>query len=593
MHAAIDAGDFTLVVGPNLGAWAAGRNFGRFAHQDAAGRAPAWLTAAADAERVGHFPDDLWAEVVYLPPTFRSANVAIRPAVRTHEVVFGVTPGVEASHVIPLEDLVVGVENERFYVRWTTEDRRVRFASGHMLNHHGAPPVAQFLLDVAHDGRVPFVGFDWGAAEGFPFLPRAQAGRIVLRPAEWRLSKTVVARKDVAAFDRWRANWDVPRHVCLTYGDNRLMLDLDQPDHVRQILNEVGKLSVGGTLVLQEVLPALDDLWLRGDEGHYYAELVVPLVLRPPARAALDAPSTDRPAHHVASSHRLFPPGSEWLMVKLYGPAHREEDVIADALSSFGQNAITAGLADSWFFIRYADPDRHLRLRFHGVADRLSGQLFGQIARWAQGLIDASMCTRFVFDTYDREVERFGGVEGMAASEQIFHADSVAAADLVAVLKTRDWSDNRDRTLLLALSVDDLLGSLGVDESSRLEWYKTQPGADSRDAGGEYRTLKNDLRMAVGDSARWLSGKPYGDVVNATLAARRDRLALCAARLADLAAARVLDRSIGTLCSSYVHLHLNRVGAAPIERALVGLLFRTRASLAKAPVSAAATAASR
>ncbi|MEP6600708.1 MAG: lantibiotic dehydratase family protein, partial [Nitrospirota bacterium] len=103
---AIDAGDFTVVVGPNLGAWAAGRNFGRFAHLFPQTQGGDLLCAAASAEQSSHLRDHLWIEVVFLPSNVRSANVAIRPSVRSHEVVFGVSPGVGEAQVVPLEELV-------------------------------------------------------------------------------------------------------------------------------------------------------------------------------------------------------------------------------------------------------------------------------------------------------------------------------------------------------------------------------------------------------------------------------------------------------------------------------------------------------
>ena len=73
----VDEGRFQVVVGPNLGASAAGRNLGRFA--DLIGdEATAALQAVGRAE-VSQNPNCIWAELVYLPWRFRSANVAVRP----------------------------------------------------------------------------------------------------------------------------------------------------------------------------------------------------------------------------------------------------------------------------------------------------------------------------------------------------------------------------------------------------------------------------------------------------------------------------------------------------------------------------------
>ena len=469
--AAVDAGEFSLVVGPNLGGWAAGRNFGRFAYMDS-GRASNDLRSAASAEQSAHRQDHLWVEVVYLPSNIRSANVAIRPAVRTHEVTFGVSPGVAADRVVPLDELVVGVTDGRFHVRWIATGQRLNFVSGHMLNPMGAPIAAQFLLQVAHDGVIPFVSFDWGPAEGFPFLPRVQAGRIVLRPAEWTVRKETIDR----GFDKWREEWEVPRHVSLSAGDNRLVLDLHRRDHVEQVLAEGRKLPTDRSLVLQEVIPALDEAWLAGPEGHYYGEFIVPVVRRP---QAVDTARAERPTRQPVAApgpveaptvavrithspaHGSIRQGAEWLYVKVYAPPGRQDEIIGESLGRLAENAVAAGLAESWFYIRYADPDQHLRIRFHGVPDRLTQLLFPQVCQWGRELMDAGLASRYVFDTYEQELERFGGPDGMQASEAVFNADSRAAAELVKVLASKSWSVADDRTALLALTTDTSAGGSG------------------------------------------------------------------------------------------------------------------------------------
>ncbi|MDQ3698227.1 MAG: lantibiotic dehydratase [Gemmatimonadota bacterium] len=600
--AAIDQGEFSVVIGPNLGAWAAGRNFGRFAHLHPPEEGREFLASAARTEQTHHFADHVCAEVVYLPANVRSANVAIRPSVRSHEVIFGVSPGVAEADVIPLEELVVGVTNNRFYVRWTRVGKRVRFVSGHMLNDFNAPPIAQFLLQVCYDGLVPFTSFDWGPAEGFPFLPRVQIGRLVLRPAEWRISKESVAPADVDSFAKWRADWDVPRYVWLTFGDNRLIIDLDQMDHVAQLMTELTKLTEGRGLLIQEVLPTLEEAWLTGDEGHYYSEFIVPLVLCPfrvtnpredqhervePRLIAVET-IRDEPVRiesHITTAHRRFPPGSEWLFAKLYCSSHREDDLIAESLLPFADNVISAGLADCWFYVRYADPEGHIRLRFRGAPDRLSSHLFGQLCQWATAMMASGMCTRIVFDTYDRELERFGGSAGMTVAESLFYADSRMAAKLVSVLKSKPWANENERTVLLALAIDDLLEATGFDESKRREWYKGQVADNRRDFGSEYRKHKDSLRAALGNRQQWLAEKPLGEVIAAALTRRREDLTSVSLQLRQLVDARALDQSMDKLCASYTHLHVNRLGGASAERMLLSLLLRTRESLARAPFS--------
>ncbi len=323
----IDQGKFLLVVGPNLGAQAAGRNLGRFA--ELIGVAGIVALQQVDEMERTHVPNEILAEVSYLPTNTRMANVVIRPPVREYELPVGITPGVSPSQVIPLDELYLGVEGERFRVYWPASGKVVRFTSGHMLSYRSAPPLVRLLSELAADGHVTFSSFDWGQAESFDYLPRVQFGRIVLRAAQWRLSKTVVPAGPPLAFrqalSEWRETWDVPRHVCLSNGDNRLILDLEQDLQVAELRGELEKLPAGRKLALQEVLPALNETWLKGAEGGYYSELIVSLSLRPRQEAKAEGvPAVQRVIAKMDRVRRFAPTPTAMCRLATPDCIHRE-----------------------------------------------------------------------------------------------------------------------------------------------------------------------------------------------------------------------------------------------------------------------------
>jgi lantibiotic biosynthesis protein len=584
---AIDAGDFRVVVGPNLGAGAAGRNLGRFA--DLLGpRARAALARIARDEIVAA-PGRIVAEVVYMPQRARSANVAIRPAVRAWEVVFGTPPGVAHERVVPAGELVVGLRAGRFVIRWPARDAEVLGMQGHMLNPQHAPAAARFLLDVASDGRCQLSSFQWGAAAGFPFLPRVERGRIILGLAQWRIDPVAgelpPERSDIFgdALSAWRERWSAPRHVYLAAGDNRLLLDLEDPDHGELLRSELLGLPEGHTVLLQEALPGPAQAWLPGADGGHIAELVVPLILRGPSTSSRRRPEAPRRAHGPVSDRlRLRPPGSDWLYLKLYAPRAFEDELISGPLRSFAEFTTRAGLADGWFFLRYADPDPHLRVRFHGEPATLVGPLMEQLCGWAGDLVADGVCTGFAFDTYHREVERYGGEEAMRAAEMIFIADSPAVAGMLSLI--REDVLPFDAVTLAVLSIDALLDSLGLDTGARVEVHRS--AAPSLTGGRAYRARQRELRALLGQPLA-LAGPPGDDTLGALLAARRAALAPAAALLGSLERAGLLDRPLAQLCQSYIHLHVNRLLApsGPNERLAVELLRRTREGLERSPVS--------
>ena len=579
--AAIDQGAFTAVVGHGPGASPAGRSLGRFADLLAsAGQAWPGTAGGLGPPR----PGVVVAELVYLPRRLRQANVAVRPPQHGFELVVGTSPGVPGDRVVPLDELAVGVGDGRLRVWWPAGRAEVEVAAGHLLNPAEAPAACRFLAEVGRDGRAQLGGFSWGPAAGFPFLPRVQAGRVVLRPASWRLDPEAAAPGlapggSLAALGHWRDDWKVPRHVLLGGGDRRLLLDLEDPAQAGQLLDELGR---SRPVVLHEALPGPDQAWLPGPGGRFLCELVVPLALATPPAASAAGPSRPAARAPATREERLRPPGGEWLYLKLYGPREDEDELLAGPVRELAAAAGRDGLASGWFFLRYGDPDPHLRLRFRGAPGRLTGGLLPKVCAWAGGLVAAGGLERFAVDTYEREVERYGGPDGVAAAEDLFVADSRCVAALLGSIR---GPLALDRVGLAVLSIDDLLDALGLDPRRRLGWYGGRV-ADRRASGAEHRRRKATLRPLLGDP-RWLAGRPGGAEVLGHLAERRAALAPVAERLAAMSAAgRLQGRGLEELAGSFVHLHCNRLlGPDPAaERLVLGLALRAWESLDRAPL---------
>jgi lantibiotic biosynthesis protein len=600
-RAALDRGDYRLVIGPNLGGQAAGRGLARFADLlgDPAADLLRWTAEAeeaaarADATLPGAGASPVIVELVYLPARHRTANVTVRPAVRGYEIPVGVSAGVDAGHVIAPDRLAVVVRDGRLRLWWPDADREVLVASGHMLNPAAAPAMCRFLSEVGQDGITALTGFDWGPASALPFLPRVRAGRVVLRPAQWRGRRDrwreVLSAADPGAFprglDRWRRQWAVPREVYLAVGDNRLLLDLDDPDQAGLLRADLCRPG-HGDVVLHEGLPASDQAWLPGPGGHYVSELVIPLVRRAPAPGPAAGRSSPQPAAGRASprpaaseADRLRPPGSDWLYATLAGQGRGEDALLAGPVRSLATGLLGGGDADAWFVVRYAAPERHLRLRLHGDPERLVERTLPLVARWAARLVAAGERSRFGIEAYEREVERYGGPAAMTLAEAVFCADSAAACELLALI-----GGHEDRRLELAvLGIDALLRGLEPVIPQRRSWLglaappPLESGTAWRERKGRLRTLLAD-RAGDGDWAR------EADPVLGRLA---EQVRPAAERIAALDADGALHAPAADVVASLIHMHANRIGLDRAgERLALGLLHRALASLDAAPLSA-------
>ena len=191
---------------------------------------------------------------------------------------------------------------------------------------------------------------------------------------------------------------------------------------------------------------------------------------------------------------RRFPPGSEWLYVKLFtGTATRGPGAAAGR----ARRRVVAhgGGADQWFFIRYGDPDWHLRLRIHGAPDRLLHETLPLLHRVTAPLLDTGQLWRVQLDTYEREVERYGGEAGICLAERVFHADSDAVLAVVRQLTGDAGAELRWRVALRGIDLlfDDL--GLTLDQKRAIarrarRGYGSEFGANgdfSREVSRRYR----------------------------------------------------------------------------------------------------------
>jgi thiopeptide-type bacteriocin biosynthesis protein len=563
--AELDAGRFRLVVGDAVAP--AARSFGRFAYLfdedelEFLGEAP----AAA--------PRTIAAEMLFEPLWTGSGNVMIRPLRASHVIhLGGALPG-GAARTIPLDELAVTLAGSSLRLVWPSEGVQVAASCSHMLSYRLAPRLAAFLHAVSSDGETVVGGFSWGSAEHLPALPRLQAGRVVLRRAEWTLDRSFLDayRRDGAAALHEAA---LPRSVLLGEhgGGEHLLLDLETERGATLLLAAGDRLRAGERTRVLEALPGPEHAFARSSDGHRPIELAVPVVA---PRSPDDAPSVAVPP---AIADRQRPPGTEWLYAKLYTAADAADELIAGPLRALTRELSAGGRVSSWFFARYADPAFHLRLRLCGDPATLTGFVFREVCDWARELMDAGLVQRFAFDTYERETERYGGPLALPLAERVFAADSVAAAELIAqrpaIVPEIDW------THLGVMAVDDLLDALGLDPEARLAWYRENH--DVYEQSRAFRAAKETLRALVGGSA---DGSRARATVHGILGARRAALEEVGSGLAELSRRDALWTPLPDIARSLVHMHCNRLhtDGREAEPAVLGLAGLTAASVLAAP----------
>lgn len=557
---AVARGEFRVLLEGTHGPSGA-RLLGRFCHIDPL--LGEHVVRHLEAER-DFTPGAILAEVVHLPEG-RLGNVICRPVLREYEIPFLGRSGALPDRQIPITDLRVSVRDERVVLRSARLGKEVipRLTSAHNYSWRSLG-VYRFLCALQGDGVAQGIGWSWGPLQAATYLPRVCSGRLVLARARWLVEKEELKELGkehgaarFAAVQRWRERRRIPRMVELADGDNLLPLDLHNALSVESFVELVKDRP---QVQLEEMLAGPGELIVRGPEGCFAHELVIPFV-RQRETKALTLP--DRmPA--AAIPRRTFPPGSEWLYVKLYTGTATADIVLRELVHPLVRQALLSGAVERWFFIRYGDPDWHVRVRMKGRPQRLQAEVLPAMHAAAAPLLERGLLWRVQIDTYEREVERYGGGQGVDLAERIFQADSEAVLAIVELLWGDEGSDARWRLALRGF--DLLLSDLDLDLSRRRALT-----ARLRAATGKQFRAGKPLAIQLGDKFRkerralqnLLDRARDGDSPLApgleALSQRSLALAPVMQELREAGKSGELSVPIEDLASSYVHMHANRM----------------------------------
>jgi thiopeptide-type bacteriocin biosynthesis protein len=532
------------------------RLLARFAHAD-----PALHAAVEQHLRAEEAldADAVFAEIVHLPRS-RDVNVVARPVLRGYEIACLGKSGAPQERQLELSDLLLSVEDGVVVLRSRRLGRRVvpRLTSAHDFWLRGVS-VYRFLCRLQAQGVPRRLGF-WGPLASAPSLPRVRSGRIVLAAARWRLRADVLRDTPEGAATyrvvaEWRRAQRVPRFVAETDLGGQLPVDLDNALAVDALVRSVRS---RGLVELEELFPPADELCVHGPEGAFVHELVVPFVG--------GAPTAERrlPVVSAGSVRRTFTPGSEWLYARLYTGETLADTVLTKAIAPLVRELTGSDIADRWFFVRYRDPEFHLRVRFHGDAPRLQAEALPAVQEAAQRLVDGGLVWRVEFATYQREVERYGGRDAIDLAERVFHADSDAVLAILPLLASGEEGQH-ERWRLAIAGCDRLLADLGLDVASRSALVRQRRDSLVRTLGWRgpalgrlgkrFRRERPELERLLDDES-----DPGPLAPGLTILRKRSRtLAPVRAELERLELERRLTAGRASIAGSMLHMHLNRL----------------------------------
>lgn len=186
---------------------------------------------------------------------------------------------------------------------------------------------------------------------------------------------------------------------------------------------------------------------------------------------------------------RRFITGEEWLYYKIYTGIKTSDFILSEVLPPLLKALQAEGVIQQWFFIRYADPDHHLRIRFRLYKSEDTGLLISKIQPLLKKLLEQELIWKIQTDTYERELERYGVANIQQVETLFFHESEMVCA----FLNQQKGIEQENIQWLFCLRViDDLLHNFEYTLSQKIELLK-----QLKEAFGKEFHINKNLRKQI------------------------------------------------------------------------------------------------
>jgi len=257
--------------------------------------------------------------------------------------------------------------------------------------------------------------------------------------------------------------------------------------------------------------------------------------------------------------NRTFIPGSEWVYFKIYTGTKTADAILKNELNGYVREMLKNNIIDKWFFIRYIDPDFHIRLRLHQKETRNFSYIFNKFFEVFHPLMETGLVWNIQCDTYQREMERYG-INTISIVEDFFCMDSEFIINLLHHLNNENVEQHRWKLSLVL--IDSFLSAFSFDISRKKELLNTMAENFKKEFGftqhpskkqldGKYRNHRKEIENAM------LWENEVSETID-IIKARTRSIFLTAEKLTVMEKSGDLLVQLNALLTSMIHMTMNR-----------------------------------
>lgn len=445
----IDNGNYKIRIAPCCASEGAGRMINRF-YNTINDEGKNELKKIYEELEEKMYDDVDNADITYLSHQLRTGNICSGKRNYRYSISIG-TAEEDKNKELKLSQISVGYDSitNRLYLKNKISGKKLRIVSDNMLTMNVEHYVVRFLREVTF-ANEKHPSFFWSLFSelDYRYIPEIMYNCIIIYPETWKVYKQDILNWNIfddfrKEFDKYMGKWKIPKKINLLEGDRYLEFDLELMECWKDLYQEMKRIIERTGVCIIQKSNVDNECWVIDEHGEkYYAEFVFECMgnEKKNFKNIVEHPITKSNIHlnkqnlTILPEMRNYQPGMQgWIYLKIYICEEVADEFIYSEMCGFINNLKDKKILKQWFFIRYSDPDFHIRLRIKAIE---AGKLFLEISEWIEKIKKAEKIGRIIIDTYEREIERYGGINSIEYAEQVFMADSC----LVMKGLEQDWN---------------------------------------------------------------------------------------------------------------------------------------------------------
>ena len=435
--------------------------------------------------------DIILADIIWIENS-KAGNISRRISNLDYEIPLLNASSKKGKYKLELSDLQVSIHHNEVILTSKKHKKRVIPILSNAHNfRQSLNPIYKFLSALQYQNKQSFeISFDFQSLKK-RYFPRIFYKNIIISPACWIIQKSDIkqiktSNLPIENLKEFFNKWNVPQFVLIVQGDNDLLIDTHNPSFLEILLNEIQK---GQILILKEWL------YCKGNDNiNFTNQFILPL------KKCKTVPISDINIKNNSNPPlRTFFPGSDWVYFKIYCSTNFSNIILKKIYREYIVELKKNNIIEKWFFIRYADPHQHLRLRIKKTDKNFD--FYGQLKKKLNSFQKKDIIWKIKIDTYQRELERYG-MNDIDYAEDIFFYDSENYTRNLIKGKI----DNFEYQISFALqNLNFYLSLLNLSyeekmyfcEKMKMNFAKEKGKTFIKEIDKKFREIKNDIFVAI------------------------------------------------------------------------------------------------